>query len=496
MNFLKKKPHDIRALEDELGALRKQQRHLDAVVKSNEAEIDRLHNNVKRNQQQHRAEAHDLERKIHEAKSEIEQRAQQHRAEVRNLEQDISKVKIKAERREGNVGKSHRREINALEEQIRQTKKNAEQEFEKHRAELDKSHSREVNALEEQIRQTKKHAEQECEKHRAELDTLVEKHRAELGTLINTAKSKEQNMAQQQAHMIADLNRKSSETKKKLLLEAQEIKDAWLSRDDEMYQFNLFGTPELPNKPDGKIRDQMQELHHLIDDLSRIEWRAEQNSWADGVVQRNAERHGQRPVKKAIAQDLIWSLLFERVFCSPFRSFGEPGRALEREWNEKCGTGDDSTGGLYAWPVPSVKTERFRYLGVHACHEALTTPIASVDRRAEVKRGFRKSQDELVAALTNELGKMMHLSSQEVQLVVRLAKKAASVWLDFARHRFRIIIRLGRSEATLAEKATAVGGSGILTVEPVVGRYGNAQGLELESYMIIKGCEGRTLEID
>ena len=135
---------------------------------------------------------------------------------------------------------------------------------------------------------------------------------------------------------------------------------------------------------------------------------------------------------------------------------------------------------------------------IKECREILSTPIPShVDKRAEVKRGFKTSQDKLLTALEDELGRVVQLTEQEIQLVEKLAKKAAVTWLDFAMHRCRIVIRpTGAATKSTAEKVSTVQrGSVALTVLPIVGRYGNVKGVELDRFTIIKGCEGSTLDI-
>lgn len=107
------------------------------------------------------------------------------------------------------------------------------------------------------------------------------------------------------------------------------------------------------------------------------------------------------------------------------------------------------------------------------------------------------SQDQLLAALEDELGRVLQLTEQETQLMEKLAKKAAVTWLDFAMHRCRIVIRpMGSATKSTAEKvATLQRGSLALTVLPMVGRYGNVKGVELDRFTTMKGYEGSALNI-
>lgn len=167
----------------------------------------------------------------------------------------------------------------------------------------------------------------------------------------NAAEVNEQRVAQEHTKAITDLKQTHILALSKqqqdhlqriqhLQLELEELNEAWLNRDDEMYQAMLFTTSGLPRNPDDKITSQILALQQLIDDLSRTPWKPSPELWTDLIFQRIGNQYGQRPLKKAIIQDLIWSLLFQRIFCSPYRMFGEEGKILEHDWNEQCGKGE------------------------------------------------------------------------------------------------------------------------------------------------------------
>ena len=135
---------------------------------------------------------------------------------------------------------------------------------------------------------------------------------------------------------------------------------------------------------------------------------------------------------------------------------------------------------------------------VKECYEILTKPVPShIDKRVEVKRGFKINQEKLIRALEDELDRVVQLKEHQEELLETLAKKAAVVWLDFVMHRCRIVIRLkGAGTKSSDEKVAAIQkGSTALTVLPTVGRYGNVKGVELDRFTAIKGYEGDTLDI-
>ena len=121
--------------------------------------------------------------------------------------------------------------------------------------------------------------------------------------------------------------------------DVQRLNAALLTRDDQMYEGELFTTSGLPNKPDEQIRAKFSEIEQMVDSLGRLQWKQEPAVWTSEVLRSIRGNRTDRVLKKAIVQDLVWCLLFKHVFCSPFRVFGAEGRLLEQEWQTKCGQG-------------------------------------------------------------------------------------------------------------------------------------------------------------
>lgn len=132
---------------------------------------------------------------------------------------------------------------------------------------------------------------------------------------------------------------------------------------------------------------------------------------------------------------------------------------------------------------------------IKECREALIKPVPSQwDPRARLKTGFKNNLDGLVDVLKQELGDIVDLAVSDMQLIERLAKKAATTWLEFQMHRCRIVINLTGSQAKLtSEKIDLLHmGALTLTTSPWVGRYGNVNGVDLESFtMISNGAEDK-----
>jgi hypothetical protein len=200
--------------------------------------------------------------------------------------------------------------ISYAERQMRQ----AEEEHRSKAETLRQSHDKEILQL--------------LQSHEATVHDLNQKHTAETSGLVQTHKEK--------AKQLVLRHKESTE---RLRQEVQELNAALLTRDDEIYQGGIFTAPGLPRKPDDKIKNAFVEIQQMVEDISRLEWKDEQQLWPEELFQTIGNRHVPRMLKNAILQDAIWSLLFQYVFCSPFRIFGETGQELEREWNEQCGKG-------------------------------------------------------------------------------------------------------------------------------------------------------------
>lgn len=114
-----------------------------------------------------------------------------------------------------------------------------------------------------------------------------------------------------------------------------------------------------------------------------------------------------------------------------------------------------------------------------------------------LRKGFMDNYKESMSELKASLEQIADLTPADIKMIERLLKKAAAVWLDFAIHRCRIVIRLKDSAAlSMEEKVTTAQSSSLeLTVVPAVGRYGNVTGADLDMYKTIDRCAGESIVI-
>lgn len=118
-----------------------------------------------------------------------------------------------------------------------------------------------------------------------------------------------------------------------------ELNEALLSNDESKYTGSAFTISSLPQRTDGQIRDQFIQVQQMVEELARVSWKEDRQVWNEQLVRDFGRRSGPRLAKKAIIQDMIWTVLYRLVFCSPFRMFGDEGLKLEREWFEQCQSG-------------------------------------------------------------------------------------------------------------------------------------------------------------
>lgn len=153
---------------------------------------------------------------------------------------------------------------------------------------------------------------------------------------------------------------------------------------------------------------------------------------------------------------------------------------------------------MYQWPPPAAKTERWRYITIKECRDALRPPVPSdLDPRSRLRKGFTQRLDEFESAIRFCLASIVTLPADDEDVFGRLFRKAATVWLDFAAHRCRIVIALqGPANLSSEEKVAMAQSRGLkLTVVPTLGRYGSVMGTDLDSYKTIDKCTGKSTVI-
>lgn len=155
--------------------------------------------------------------------------------------------------------------------------------------------------------------------------------------------------------------------------------------------------------------------------------------------------------------------------------------------------------GVYQWPQPKLSTERWRYMTLRECRKALEEPLSEWDARARLKKGFKENEAHLIDQLKSLLTEMVKLEDNTLATVQRVARKSLIMWLDFEMHRCRVVLLELPTPGTAVEKVNGtMHGSLRFTLAPGLGRYGNANGNDLENFTQLEDAKltlCRTLDI-
>jgi hypothetical protein len=247
---------------------------------------------------------------------------------ITEKDQEIAKCKEDLSR----ALRDHENSIQAIKETVNYDK-----------AVLQSKHQHTLETLQDKHRNISKGLRQELENTRLAAEDAMKQKTVEHQELI-------QNLEQRQADAISKLEEKNQKKLNQLAVEhahqterlhsdKQDLNTALLKRDLEKYQGAMFQTHNLPRKADNQIRDHFAEIQQLVEDLGRLTWRKDQKAWTERLLQKAGHQHVARELKRAILQDAAWTVLFNRVFISPFRIFGAAGLQLEQQWSLHYGKG-------------------------------------------------------------------------------------------------------------------------------------------------------------
>jgi hypothetical protein len=109
-----------------------------------------------------------------------------------------------------------------------------------------------------------------------------------------------------------------------------------LKKDIEALNGALVKREHFKPLSDNDLKMQFSDLATDIDHVARLGWKYNQTDWTDELL---SQSKNPRKVKKNIMLEFLWTVLYENIFCSPFRVVGDEGRSLETEWNVAFGRG-------------------------------------------------------------------------------------------------------------------------------------------------------------
>jgi hypothetical protein len=188
-------------------------------------------------------------------------------------------------------------------------------------------HQTEKAAMEKSKQAVEKHYHTQLgivkENHNKEMERMVE----EIDKLMEEHECEKEKMRELHDAEKLELEAKREQENKSLRDGNEALKSALVKRD----YFKAMSDHELAQR--------FQNLASEVDEFARVRWDSRREStwpFPDQLL-RNSEN--ERRTKQHVVQNTLWVILYEKIFCTPFRVLGEGGEPLELEWIQKYGEG-------------------------------------------------------------------------------------------------------------------------------------------------------------
>jgi hypothetical protein len=496
----KQKEHE--ALHDQYRQLEKEHRHLQVVQQDHEVaieqtqkkfkmELDQLERKLERMNDSHKLELQRTENTLkakHEAevarlrneqssridrlKGDWDEKAQQYEAENLQLKENLESQQANADR------------IHAAAKKKWETEKfQLKEDYELSRAKLESIHAdamRQVEVEKEQLRD-------DFEARRQQLLEDFEGRKAELDSIhvdaMKQVEAEKSQMAMELKALEARLKKIHTQETDRLKREIQSRNKAFVSRD------------KFVPITDGVLQSAFFDICREVDTLSWIKWVFNNSPWTDDFQAQITDN--QKRLQKHILQDTIWGVLFEFIFCSPFRVFGSEGKVLETQWNDACGKHRGNKNEFYTWPEANFGAEKWRYETMRSCQETLTTATSAYDPRTKLREAYSKSIDSIQEKIEAPLKMVSDLDQGMTKSIRGLIEKAAKTWILFGTQRCRILVVMQDLNTETESKGSKSGQteSVELVLRPELRRIGDSDGGSLDKEQVVAGCEGEAKKI-
>lgn len=313
--------HISQGLERERNVLEQEKVTLEGKIQANQAELrtreDKHHNEISRLndikeqlRQDCEQEKATLQGTIQASqaesqtqKAEWNNREHQYLNEIIGIKDAQERLRKDCEETIGRIGIQHTNNETALGARYKEGERRMREE-----------HERAARKSENVIQSLQKHAEKRENDFKLEKMQLEEAHRFKQDELKEHFKAHESQL--KQAH---------KEQQERLQKDIQSRNKALIAREN----YSPITDGELKSMFSGLVRE--------VDALARLKWTSNRSPWSDELLSQISDTT--KRLQKQILKDTIWDILFEHVFCSPFRVFGKEGSVLESQWNKAFGKG-------------------------------------------------------------------------------------------------------------------------------------------------------------
>ncbi|CZR52812.1 uncharacterized protein PAC_02689 [Phialocephala subalpina] len=266
-----------------------------------------------------------------------------------------------------------------------------------------------------------------------------------------------------------------------------------LQETNEVLQRALVKRSRFKAISDGEVASRFQQgIVIEVDELARVAWDIRwESSWpfSQQELQYATDKKQGKQAKRFLVQNDMWAILYEKIFCTPFRVFGNEGRAMEEEWLAIFGQGAPC-------PPASLQSEQWRYEKITTCVEAINQPVMDSEPNYSIKQGYESTLEEVSEELIQELKNISSVSNNHKQRVYRMVEKAAKLWLDVGQQRCRMFLVMsesGEMVKPVRSRPSSLKRDGTvdLVILPELRRLGNVEGELLDKNELVKDCGGK-----
>jgi len=292
-------------------------------------------------------------------------------------------------------------------------------------------------------------------------------------------------MEEQYAAGKLRVEKEREEERRGLRDEVEALKGAMVKRDHFKFKSMMSGR---------ELSLRFQDLASEIDAFSRVRWdNRQETTWPfPGKVFRESEN--ERRSKQYVIQNTIWVILYERIFCTPFRILGTEGKLMEQDWIEKYGKDLKSPMALVPCPKPTKVSEKWRYDTINDCLKAINQPLLDSEPNCNLKQSYEQCLDDIMEDISHELGRVASMGDPDKQRMIDFVRKASKLWLEIGQQRYRIFMLMSNSGSKPSRSGQAfVGTDGMqeLVTGPELRRLGDAQGERFENDELVPDCKGK-----
>jgi chromosome segregation ATPase len=175
-----------------------------------------------------------------------------------------------------------------------------------------------------------KQAEEELNKERETHEKEVEKLEIQIATLETKLENEKRKFENEKRKLEAAVEARLKNKMKKVV-----------RRNDKLVEELVFRR-NFKGLTDREICQRFTALANEVDDISRTAWdHKRENSWPfpEKVLDQPLNGTNFRELTQQIIQNSIWIILFERIFGTPFKIFGDEGDNAQMSWTDEYGIG-------------------------------------------------------------------------------------------------------------------------------------------------------------